>query len=49
MLQGIPDLKFWESSKNMRDYWNIYVKPVKKKWKLNRLDRYQPKGFLRYR
>ncbi len=40
MLQGIPDLKFWESSKNMQDYWEIYVKPVKKKWKLNRLDRY---------
>ncbi len=49
MLQGIPDLKFWESSKNMRDYWEIYVKPVKRKWKLNRLDRYQPKRLLGHR
>ena len=37
MLQGIPDLKFWESSKNICDYWEIYVKPVKKKWKLDEL------------
>lgn len=46
MLQGIPDLKYWKSSKNMRDYWKIYVKSVKKKWKLDMLDRYQPKRFF---
>lgn len=46
MLQGIPDLKYWKSSKNMRDYWKIYVKPVKKKWKLDMLDIYQPKKFF---
>lgn len=34
MLQGIPDLEYWKSSKNMRDYWNVYVNPVKKEWDL---------------
>ena len=38
MLQGMPDLEFWESSRDMRDYWGNYVKPVKKKWRLERLD-----------
>ena len=47
MLQGMPDLEFWESSKNMRLYWKNYVRPVKKKWRLGRLDRYHPERFLR--
>lgn len=38
MLQGIPNLEFWGASKNMRDYWKNYVKPVKKKWRLDMLD-----------
>lgn len=46
MLQGMPDLEFWGSSKNMRLYWGNYVEPVKKKWRLERLDRYQPERFF---
>ena len=38
MLQGIPNLEFWGSSKDMRDYWEIYVNPVKERWRLDRLD-----------
>ncbi len=41
MLQGMPDLKYWHSSKNMSYYWKDYVKPVKRKWKLRELDLYQ--------
>lgn len=41
MLQGMPDLKYWHSSKNMNYYWKDYVEPVKKKWKLRELDLYQ--------
>lgn len=41
MLQGMPDLKYWHSSKNMSFYWKDYVEPVKKKWKLRELDLYQ--------
>lgn len=41
MLQGMPDLKYWHSSKNMSSYWRDYVQPVKRKWKLRELDLYQ--------
>ncbi len=34
MLQGIPDFKYWNSKKNMHSYWKCYIRPVKRKWKL---------------
>ncbi len=48
MLQGIPNIEYWEIEKNMRDYWRNYVKPVKKKWRLFELDKYKPKYFSGY-
>lgn len=53
MLQGIPDVEYWKTAKNMRDYWRDYVKPIKRKWKLCELDKYDPrylfafKGFIK--
>lgn len=38
MLQAIPNPEYWESSKSMRNYWKNYIKPVKKKWRIDRLD-----------
>lgn len=43
MLQGIPDVEYWETEKNMRDYWRDYVRPVKRRWKLRKLDKYTPR------
>lgn len=37
MLQEIPDLEFWKYRKNIRRFWKIYVKPVKRKWNLVKL------------
>ena len=34
MLQGIPDFRYWNSRKNMHSYWKHYIRPVKRKWKL---------------
>lgn len=48
MLQGIPNIEYWEIAKNMRYYWRDYVKPVKRKWNLYELDRYKPKYLSGY-
>ncbi|MCH5268342.1 MAG: hypothetical protein J1E62_08370 [Lachnospiraceae bacterium] len=37
MLQEIPDLEYWKYRKNIRQFWKVYVKPVKRKWNLVKL------------
>lgn len=36
--RNMPNPEYWESPKSMRNYWGNYVKPVKKKWRIERLD-----------
>lgn len=42
MLQGMPNVEYWQLKKNMRYYWRDYVIPVEKRWQIEGFYKYKP-------